>query len=148
MFGLTAEERALVADLRGLKDKIEELLRQKKGLLREVELSDEVLRLKTQISDLEVKKSTLEEKHAREDRELRHMIGLEKKRQEVEIEQAKRETGLTVREENLAADKKRFGEEMTFQRQRFEEEVKYLKDMMGQILSRLPDVNVELRRGK
>jgi hypothetical protein len=58
-------------------------------------LSEQVIKLKREISDLEIKKSKADETHAREERELRHMIGLEKKRQEFEIAQAKRETELS-----------------------------------------------------
>ena len=103
--------------------------------------------LRAEIETLKIEKSRKQEEHAREERELRHMIGLEKKRQEFEIDSAKKETALVVREENLSADKKRFSEEMTFQRTRFEEEVKYLKDMMKDILERLPNVNLDIARG-
>jgi hypothetical protein len=110
-------------------------------------LLGQVTDLRAEIETLKIEKGRKQEEHAKEERELRHMIGLEKKRQEFEIAQAKKETALTVREENLTADKKRFAEEMTFQRTRFEEEVKYLKDMMKDILDRLPNVNMEITRG-
>lgn len=42
-------------------------------------LSQEVLTLKRQIAQLEIDKAKKEEDFARQDRELRHMIGLEKK---------------------------------------------------------------------
>ena len=104
----------------------------------------EILKLREEIEDLKIAKSRLTEEHAREDRELRHMIGLEKKRQEVEVEQATKSAVLAVQEENLAADRKRFADEMAFQRSRFEEEVGYLKGMMADIRARLPNVNVAL----
>jgi hypothetical protein len=104
-----------------------------------------VVALKKQISDLEIQKSQKQEEHDKQERELRHMIGLEKKRQEFEIQQAKSETSLKVREENLAADKERFANEMKFQNDRFTTEVKYLKDMIGEILGRLPTVTVDKR---
>src|SRR5438132_759868 len=83
-------------------------------------LSEQVLTLKRSIADLEIQKSKREEEHAKQERELRHMIGLEKKRQEVEIAQSKKDTELTVREGNLAADKKRFEENLKFNTERFE----------------------------
>lgn len=103
--------------------------------------------LRGEIETLKIEKARKQEEHAKEERELRHMIGLEKKRQEFEIASATRETTLKVREENLAADKLRFSEEMKFQRERFETEVGYLKDMMKDILERLPNVNMEIRAG-
>lgn len=107
-------------------------------------LSEEILTLKRQISDLEITKAKREEDFARQERELRHMIGLEKKRQEFEIASAKTETTLKVREENLMADRKRFDDQMAFNTARFEKMETYLKDMMTEILGRLPNVNVEL----
>ena len=120
-------------------------------LLKQIEdgtngLPGQIVKLKTQISDLEVQRSRREEEVARQERELKHMIGLEKKRQEWEIEVAKKDTSLTVREGNLAAAQKRFEEQLAFNTDRFEKMESYLKDMMSNILERLPNVNVELRR--
>ncbi len=111
-------------------------------------LSATVLALKKQIATLEIEKSQKEETHAREERELRHMIGLEKKRQEVEIQQAKKETELTVREGNLAAEKTRFEEQLKFNTARFETMEKYLKDMLSDILKRLPDVRMKITESR
>ena len=136
VFGISNKEQRLLEDLR----------EHAKGL----ELATSVLNLKKQINDLEIEKSKLKEQHEREDRELRHMIGLEKKRQEFEIEQSKRETKLTVQQENLAADKKRFEDQMKFHETRFTEEVSYLKEMIGNVLERLPNVSAsfEAKKGK
>lgn len=139
-----ASDTELLTELRGLRKEIAELLVRRGVLKREVDLSDEVVRLKTEISDLKIDKGRREEKHAADERELRHMIGLEKKRQEFEVTAAKRESIVAVREENLAADKQRFADEMKFQRERFTEEVGYLKSMVGEVLERLPSVNVAL----
>lgn len=108
-------------------------------------LSAEVITLKRQIADLQIDKSRIVEDNAKQERELRHMIGLEKRRQEVEIEQAKRDTSLTVREGNLAAEKQRFEEQLKFNTERFTTMETYLKDMMSDILERLPNVNVKLK---
>lgn len=105
-------------------------------------LKEEVCELKTKLADLEINENRIVEKHEREKRDLEHMIGLEKKRQEFEIQSSKRDTEVKVREENLLADKARFGEEVKFQRSRFEEEVKYLKEMMGEVLERLPKIKI------
>lgn len=107
-------------------------------------LTAEVLTLKRQIASLEIDKSKIQEEHARQERELRHMIGLEKKRQEVELVQAKKDTELTLREGNLIAERARFEEQLKFNTSRFETMEKYLKDMMADILKRLPNVTMKI----
>ena len=108
-------------------------------------LSAEVVALKTQIADLEIAKSKLAEKHERDERELRHMVGLEKKRQAVELEQATREAKLSVREENLAHERKQFEAQLAFNTERFTTMEKYLKEMLSDILKRLPDVSLRMK---
>lgn len=108
-------------------------------------LSAEVIKLKTQISDLEIAKSKLTEQHEREERDLKHMIGLEKKRQEVELAQATREAKLAVREENLAHERKQFEQQLAFNTERFTTMEKYLKEMLSDILKRLPDVSLRMK---
>lgn len=123
-----------------------ELLQRLRSLEPVGVLSEQVIRLKKEISDLEISKMKAKEQHDKDERELRHMIGLEKKRQEVEIAQAKRDTELTVREGNLKADKERFEQQLKFNTERFEKMESYLKDMMTSILQRLPNVNMEVVR--
>lgn len=137
------ERGELKTVIASLKDEIAELRGERKARQKELGLTDDVIRLKTEIEDLRIAKSRLTEAHEREKRELTHMVGLEKKRQEVELAQGKREATLAVREENLKADRDRFEEQMKFTRKRFEEEVGYLKDLMGEILDRLPTVTVD-----
>ena len=129
---LGRDEREMVRRLRDLTPASEHLI--------------QIETLKRQIADLEIAKSKIDEKHAREDRELRHMIGLEKKRQEVEMAQAKRDTELTVREGNLTAEKARFAEQLRFNTERFEKMEQYQKDMLTEILQRLPNVTMEIKR--
>ena len=116
-------------------------------------LTDEVLTLKREIADLEVGKSKLTEEFGKRERELRHMIGLEKNRQEQErqqaviaLKQASVAAKLEVREENLAADKRRFEEQLAFNTERFSTMEKYLKDMLSDILQRLPNVSMNIKR--
>lgn len=136
------ERNALNAVVVSLKEEIAELKGERKARQKELGLTDDVIRLKTEIEDLRISKGRLTEEHERERRELTHMVGLEKKRQEQELAAGKREAVLSVREENLAADRERFEEQMEFTRERFEKEVGYLKDLMVQVLERLPTVNV------
>ena len=105
-------------------------------------------KLRDEVETLKIEKGRKVEEHEKERRELTHMIGLEKKRQEFEVAQAKREAVVTVQEANLAADKKRFEAQMDFQTKRFETEVGYLKEMMADILKRLPNVNMDIKRVK
>jgi len=71
------------------------------------------------------------------------MIGLEKKRQEVEIEQASQDARLTVREENLQSEREQFESQMEFRAEQFDGQVEYLQDIMKKILNRLPTVSVD-----
>lgn len=116
-------------------------------------MTAEVIGLKREVAELTIAKSQLEEEFSRKERELRHMIGLEKQRQEaervqarIETEQATKDAMLSVREENLKAERQRFEEQLEFNTKRFESMEKYLKDMMGDILNRLPNVSMEIQR--
>lgn len=133
---VSREERELIARLRSLQPVSEA-----------AGLTEQVLTLKRQIVDLEITKAKKDEEHATQERELRHMIGLEQKRQSVEMEQAKREATLSVREENLKAERTRFEEQLKFNTSRFESMEKYLKDMMSDILQRLPNVTMAITQG-
>jgi hypothetical protein len=106
-------------------------------------LQAEVITLKRQVSDLEIQKAQKQEEFSRGERELRHKVGLEKNRQEVELAQARREAVLDVREANLAADRKRFEEHVKFIEERFADQTAFLKDSFQNVLSRLPNVNVD-----
>lgn len=98
--------------------------------------------LKRQISQLEIDRDKKKEEFDRREREVEHKVGLERKRQEFEIEQAKRETTVKVREENLAADKDRFKSEMDFQRKHLEGEIGSLRTLVGQLLERVPSAEI------
>ncbi len=112
------------------------------------ELSEEVtggktrVQLKKEIEDLTIQRDRKMEEFEKKDREVEHKIGLERKRQEFEVEQAKRETTVSLREENLKADRDRFEGQMKFHEERFSAEVTYLKDMVGQVLKRLPSAEI------
>jgi hypothetical protein len=47
-----------------------------------------------------------------------------------------------VREENLKTAEDRFAKQMEFQQKRFEEEVGYLKDLMKEVIGRLPSAEI------
>lgn len=119
-------------------------LREERKALRSVDRLDaEIRSLREEKETLTIERDRQQETHAREKREVEHMVGLEKNRQTVEIDQAKREATLAVREENLTADKDRFDKHVEFIETRFGEQVDYLKDLMKQVLLRLPTVTVD-----
>lgn len=103
--------------------------------------------LRKEISRLEIDRDKKQEEWSRREREVEHLVGLERKRQEFEITQAKRETEVKVREENLAADKERFKAEMNFQRERLSGEVESLRELVGEMLKRLPSAEIYARIG-
>lgn len=113
------------------------------GRKEELALTKDLVLLKKQISDLEVSKSKKEEEFSRKERETLHMVGLEKKRQEFEIDQAKRETTVTVREENLSADRQRFTEQMEFHKDQIAGEIDRFEGLLKALLERLPSVEVK-----
>lgn len=109
-----------------------------KGIKSVTDLANKVKSLRQEVETLEISKAQREEEFEREEREIEHKIGLERKRQEFEIDAAKREALVSVREENLDADRKRFEDQMKFQEERFTKEVGYLKEMLTEIVQRLP----------
>lgn len=109
-----------------------------KGIRSVADLGQKVRQQREELETLKIEKARREEEYARKEREIEHKVGLERERQKVELENAKRDATLTVREENLKADRKRFEEQMKFQEERFTKEVGYLKDMLADIVKRLP----------
>lgn len=109
-------------------------------------LTGDVTRLREELETLKIEKARKDEEFAKKEREIEHKVGLERKRQEFEIEQAKRETSVTVREENLSADRKRFEEQLEFHQTRFETEVKYLHEMAEKLMERLPSADILVPR--
>jgi hypothetical protein len=105
-----------------------------------------ITKLREELETLRIEKGRKEEEFAKKEREIEHKVGLERKRQEFEIEQAKRETTVTVREENLSADRKRFEEQLEFHQTRFETEVKYLHEMAEKLMERLPSAEIKIAR--
>lgn len=107
-----------------------------------VRLSIDIVNLKKQISDLEIQQAKKQEDWDRREREIEHKVGLERKRQEFEVDAASRKATLDIQEKNLAADKDRFKAEMDFQRSRLEGEVGSLRELVGEMLKRLPSAEV------
>lgn len=144
------QTKELDAAVLALKSEIADLRAERTAQMKQLDAAKSVIELRKQITDLEIGKAKLVEDNAREKREVTHMVGLERKRQEFEAEQAMKgieaartEAVLRVREENLKTEREAFAKEMKFREERFTKEVGYLKELMGQILERLPTVNVD-----
>ena len=133
----------VVEDLRELRGSVDKILRLIDGRKNVVTLTSEVVDLKNQIADLEINKSQLTEAHEREKREVQHFVGLEKRRQEVEIVQSTREATLAVREANLDADKLRFEEHIKFVEAAQAKHLEDIKDLLGKVIERIPTMTWE-----
>jgi hypothetical protein len=120
------------------KEAIEKVEGELKGIRSISDLTSKVKTLRGEVETLSIEKGRKEEEFARKEREIEHKVGLERKRQEQEIALSKRESTVSVREENLKADRDRFEGQMKFQEERFTKEVGYLKEMLGDIVQRLP----------
>lgn len=124
------------------------------GIKSVVDLSSRVKELRDDVAKLERDKAAQEDEIDRREREIEHKIGLERKRQAFELESGTRDAVLKVREENLKADRDRFAEQMKFHNDRFTAEVGYLKEMLSEIVKRLPsaeftvDATVAPKRGR
>lgn len=135
---------ALVSDITAT------ITRDLQGIRSVADLSQRVKELREKAEKLEIEKGRKEEEFQRREREVEHKVGLDRKRQEFEVASAKREAILSVREENLVADRKRFEEQIGFHEERFTQEVGYLKELMTEIMKRLPEVSMtgEIKRAR
>ena len=132
------EERdRLAVELAGLRADV-------KALKSERDETAERNRLRDSIEQLKREKATLTEDNTRKIRETEHKTGLMKQKTDQDIANARRETELKVREENLKADKQRFADEMEFQRKHLQGEVDRIDGLLRAILERLPSIDVAL----
>ena len=116
--------------------------RQVEEVQRQIELIEEVTKLKIEKADLQIRIEAQKAAYERGDLEIKHMIGLEKKRQEVEISTARREAILAVKEENLKAKQEQFDASMKFREEQFKSEMARMQGFLEEITKRLPVVNV------
>lgn len=134
-------ERARLADeMAGIKAEI-------KALRTERESTTQVVKLRQDVETLKLEKSRLTEDNDRKIRETEHKVGLLKTKQDHEVANARRETELEVREKNLAADEKRFRDEMKFQREHMQREVDRFDGIAKALMERLPTIEVNLDGG-
>jgi chromosome segregation ATPase len=136
----------LIAEIAGLRDKIGQLEAEIHKLTTVRDQTAAVRTLEEQIEKLKVEKSRLSEERERRERDTEHKVGLLLQTQEQDLKIARQQTELDVREQNLAADKKRFADEMAFQRQHFDAQVADMKTVLAQVLAKLPDIQATFTR--
>lgn len=140
-----AEQReALIDELAEIRQSIKELRRERVRETELVEAREAATELEKEIVQLEINRDRLVEDNARALREVEHKVGLERKRQEHEIDVAKRTTELEVREENLDHERDQFSKDMEFQQTHLKGEIERIERILGVVLERLPDVNAQL----
>ena len=108
------DKEELVEEIAKLRGEIKLLREEKKAVGKAADLQGEINDLQKKLTELEIEEDRITEKHQRERRDVEHMVGLERKRQEFEVEQAKRETQVELREAALTEQRKRFEEQMKF----------------------------------
>ena len=135
----------LLDELAELKTAVTELKGERAATSKIRDMEREYAETKRQLTDLQIEFDKEKEKHAREKREVEHLVGLERKRSEFEREAAVTEARVAVREENLTAEQQRFEDQMKFITTRFEKEIEQSKELMMEILTRLPKVEALMR---
>lgn len=143
----------MLAEIRGLRTQVADLEGQRDANKEVLSLTESITRLKKQLTDLEIQEAKKAEEHARKEREVLHQVGLVRKEFETEkaehtreLEFAKKEAKLELRQENLDSERKLFQKEMDFVKERFTEEQEQTRDLMGQILGRLPNVTAHFEK--
>ena len=99
----------------------------------------DVVALRTEVESLKIERSRIEEEFARERREIEHKLGLEKKRQESDLETAIQKADLDAREKWLENQETQFDEKLEWFKKQTQEHQKLSKE----ILSRLPKITVK-----
>jgi len=102
----------------------------------------EVTRLRKELEVAKIEKDRQDETFARKEREIEHKVGLEKKRQEQELDLVKKEVALEAREKGVVEREKAFEDRMKFMQERFEAEVKYQRELLERMMKRLPSAEI------
>jgi chromosome segregation ATPase len=145
MFRITKDpvSERILHEIERLSTRVAELRGEREHVSEELGLSARIASLQREATAKEIELDRVKEQHAREKREVEHMVGLHRKKVEQEIQMAKRETQVTLREETLKADRERFEAQMTFMQTRMETELERLNALTSEILGRLPKVTVD-----
>lgn len=133
----------LLEEVRRLSKQVAQLQGEKDAIDQARALISEKLDLAAEVEQLKIEKSRKEEEFARERRELEHSTGLHRKQSEWERKQAVEEAKITVREENLSAERKRFEDQISFHKEQIKAEVDRMEKLIAGLMERLPTVTVE-----
>jgi chromosome segregation ATPase len=133
----------LIREIQMLSKQVAELKGEKEAINERRSLSAELTELREELELLKIEKARREEDHARERREVEHATGLHRKQSEWERTKAVEEARLTVREENLSAERKRFEEQLDFSKAQIQAEVDRMEKLIQGLMDRLPTVTVE-----
>lgn len=129
----------ILAEIEKLSKDVAKLKGEKQATTDLKKLDEEYATAKRELTDLQITLDRVKEDHERETREIEHKVGLQKKKQTFEVDAAKREAIVTVREENLDAKEKRFDEHVKFIEDRFDQQFDALRELTNKILDRMPE---------
>lgn len=129
----------LFGNKKDLAKQVEILSGRLEGLQTNYDLEQQRQGLLQQVADLEIKIKKDGEDFARERREIEHKLGLEKQRQESDLEIAKQQAELDAREKWLENQEDQFDEKLEWFKTQTQEHQKLSKE----ILTRLPKVTVK-----
>jgi len=149
----TNERDDLIDLIRALSTEVTKLNGQIAGRKQVIALTDDIARLKEEVTELQIARSKLDEEYARKERETEHKVGLakdqfdaEKKQHEKEFELSKREALLEVQRTNLAEDKRRFEEHIEFVENETREHMADIRGLLEQVMERIPVVSVGVKQ--
>ena len=135
LFDKPTDNTEVLAELTALKKEVAGLRGERAAQKDAISLEAERTELKKKLTDLQITWDKEKEKWDREKREVEHMVGLQKKRGEFEVEAAKREAIVSVREESLKDKQDAFDEQVKFIEKRFDSQFASLNDLMTKFLS-------------
>lgn len=139
--GADVNEQVL-AEIQSLSKKVAELRGEKDALHDVTAKQREVNRLTAQLEQIKIEKERIEDQQEREEMKVRHEVGLLRLQVEAERDIAVQRATLEVEQTTLDRNRELFEKEMKFTRERFSEEVGYLREIAKQMMDRLPVVNV------
>jgi hypothetical protein len=107
-----------------------------------LELANEVIALKREKIQLTDRIAELKVDSIQQTREIEHKVGLHRIQVQAETDIALRKARLDVDQANLTADKTRFEENLKFTRDQMNGQLTDMKDILKSIIARLPEEKV------
>lgn len=123
-----------------LKDEVAGLRADVRALTNLKDRTTELRQTEDRLEVLKREKGRLDEEATRRERDTQHKVGLLMERQEQDLANAKRETVLDTRTENLAAERALFERQMTFQTERLGQEIERMERMQTALMEHLPSI--------